>query len=348
MGSAILDSIGPGTGALILGLLIGLAFGALAEKSRLCLRRSLIGEDRAEARGVWAAALAVAILGTQAAVASGVISFADHRFLASDLPAVAIIVGGIAFGIGMVLTRGCLSRLTVLAGTGNLRAALSVTAAAIVAHSAMTGILSPVRVTLTSWTLPVGTEASLAGLPGGALVWTPILAGLALWVAWASEASIAQLLRGALIGLLVPIAWVGTGALLADPFDPVPLEALSFTSPISDALFWLIASTSVAAGFGVAFLGGTLLGSLASATVGQRLAPKSFSAPGETVRYLSGAAMMGLGGVLAGGCTIGAGLSGIPTLSVAAILALASIAAGTLAAQILFGGARHAAQAQPT
>ena len=71
---------------------------------------------------VWATALATAILGTQGAVAAGWISFADHRLLTPDLPYAAILLGGLAFGAGMVLTRGCASRLTVLAGTGNLRA----------------------------------------------------------------------------------------------------------------------------------------------------------------------------------------------------------------------------------
>jgi uncharacterized membrane protein YedE/YeeE len=47
-------------------------------------------------------------------------------------------------------------------------------------------------------------------------------------------------------------------------------------------------------------------------------------------RSLSGAALMGVGGVFAGGCTVGAGLSGVATLSVAALLALGSIVAGML------------------
>ncbi len=46
---------------------------------------------------------------------------------------------------------------------------------------------------------------------------------------------------------------------------------------------------------------------------------------------MGGAVLMGIGGVLAGGCTVGAGLSGVPTLSLAAILALGAIAAGAMA-----------------
>ena len=60
---------------------------------------------------------------------------------------------------------------------------------------------------------------------------------------------------------------------------------------------------------------------------------QAFETAQQTRYYFLGAFLMGVGGVLAGGCTIGAGLAGIPTLSIAAILALAAIAAGGLFAQ---------------
>jgi uncharacterized membrane protein YedE/YeeE len=133
-----------------------------------------------------------------------------------------------------------------------------------------------------------------------------------------------------LIGLLVPVAWVGTGYVLYDDFDPVAMESLSFTSPAADTLFWSIASTSISAGFGAGLIGGVLVGSLIAALSFRSFAWQSFSSPRETGRYAAGAVMMGVGGVLAGGCTVGAGLAGLPSLSVAALLALSSIAAGGL------------------
>jgi len=81
-------------------------------------------------------------------------------------------------------------------------------------------------------------------------------------------------------------------------------------------------------------IGGALLGALASALLGGRFTWVSFGSPGETGRYMTGGALMGFGGVLAGGCTVGAGLAGVPTLSFAAILALASIAAGGVLANL--------------
>ena len=323
-------------------LALGLAFGALAQITRFCLRRALVGEDRKQAAGVWLTALAVAVLGTQAAVAQGWIDFGDHRFMAADMPVLAIVVGGLMFGVGMVLTRGCISRLTVLTASGNLRALTVVVIFAITAHAALKGVLSPLRTTLGSVTLPVDSAA----LPGKPLIWTVVIAAAALLFALRSGNRPVMLALAALIGLLVPLGWVGTGFLLYDDFDPIAMESLAFTSPMTDALFFTVASTAIPAGFGTGLIGGVLLGALAAALLSRGFQWQSFSSPSETGRYLAGGALMGFGGVLAGGCTVGAGLSGIPTLSIAAILAVASMAVGALATNRALG-AVPAARAHP-
>lgn len=316
--------------SIVLALVLGLAFGALAERTKFCFRRSVIGADRREAAGVWLTALAFALIGTQAASAAGLISFADHRFMAADLPWLAIVTGGLLFGVGMVLTRGCVSRLTVLMGSGNLRALSVLLVFALVAHATLKGVLAPVRTTLGAQTIPLGEMTSLAALPGGAALWSALIAAGALLFALRSGNRWNMLAGGALIGLLVPAAWVGTGYVLLDEFDPIAMESLSFTSPAADTLFYAVASTSIAPGFGVGLLGGVVAGAALSALAFRAFRWQSFSSPRETGRYMAGAALMGVGGVLAGGCTVGAGLSGVPTLSVAAILAIVSIAAGAL------------------
>ncbi|WP_425099070.1 YeeE/YedE family protein [Tropicibacter sp. S64] len=312
--------------AVYFALILGALYGVFAEQTKFCFRRALIGEDRRAASGVWLTALAAALIGTQAAVWQGWISFDDHRFMNADLPWLAIVVGGLIFGAGMVLTRGCASRLTVLTGSGNLRALTVLAVFAVVAHATLKGTLAPIRTTLAAQTVALDNAA----LPGNALIWTAILALAALAFAARSGARPVSLILAASLGLLVPLGWVGTGFLLYDDFDPITLESLSFTSPWSETLFWSIASTSIPAGFGVGLIGGVLGGALLSALASRRFQWQSFSSPAETGRYMTGAVLMGVGGVLAGGCTVGAGLSGVPTLSIAAILALASIAAGTL------------------
>ena len=327
------ENLTPKGASVWLGLGLGLAFGVLAEITRFCLRRGLVGagRDRRPALGVWFIAFAVALAGTQAAVALGWIGFGSHRFLAAELPWLAVLGGGAAFGAGMVLTRGCASRLSVLAASGNLRAATVLVVFAITAHATLKGALAPLRTALGSFTVPLGEAASLAALPGGAAFWTALgVTGLVAFAA-RSGAGWRLLLPAGAIGALVPAGWAGTGLLLFDEFDPIAMQSLSFTAPATETLFWTIAGTAVPAGFGTGLVGGVLGGALASALIARRFRWQSFESSAQTGRYLAGAVLMGFGGVLAGGCTVGAGLSGIPTLSVAAILAVLAMAGGAIA-----------------
>ncbi|TNF65119.1 MAG: YeeE/YedE family protein [Rhodobacteraceae bacterium] len=325
----------PREASVLFALALGLAFGILAERTGFCLRRSVVGEDSMQARGVWLTALAVSLLATQAAVALGWIAFDAHRFLAPGLPVLAIALGGLAFGAGMVLTRGCASRLLVLGGSGNLRALLVLVVFAIVAHATMKGVLAPLRTGLGGITVDLGQWASLSALPGGAWGVTLVIAASALWVALRSGNRVTALAGGALIGLLAAIGWVGTGFVLQDEFDPIAHESLSFTAPAADSLFFALAATSIPAGFGTGLVGGVLLGALVASLFAGSFRWQSFESPAQTGRYMAGAALMGVGGVLAGGCTLGAGLSGTATLGVSAFLALAFIVLGALGAQAL-------------
>ncbi|MDE0060945.1 MAG: YeeE/YedE thiosulfate transporter family protein [Defluviicoccus sp.] len=320
------EELTPLAASVLLGLALGLAYGVLAQRSAFCLRRSLVGRwrDCLPALGAWAMALACAIAGTRLAVAIGLISFEEHRFLAVDLPLASVLVGGALFGAGMVLTGGCASRLTVLVGTGNLRALLVLVVFAVVALAAMKGALAPLRLALGAASIP-GGGASLADLPGGE-IW-PLALALALAVlALRSTTPLSHLAMAGAIGLLVPLGWVGTGFLLLDDFDPIPVQSMGFTGPMADTLFWTVAATSIPAGFGTGLAAGVLAGSLAAALAAGEFRWQSLEGPRQTGRYLAGAAMMGVGGVLAGGCTVGAGLSGVSTASLAALLALAAMA----------------------
>lgn len=314
---------------LIGGLVLGLIFGIAAQISRFCLRRAVAGpsEERGAAGAVWLSALTTAILGFAAAAAFGLVDLSGHRYLAADLPVAALILGGLAFGTGMVLTRGCVSRLTVLSATGNLRALFVLAIFAVTAHATLKGVLAPLRTSLGSLSVeaPVG---SLFASPLGALVLLVPVAALAGWLALRTRPGVVNLTLGGVIGLVAVGGWMMTSVLLFDEFDPLPVQSAAFTLPWSDTLFWTIASTAIPAGFGVGFIGGVLAGSFLSAAARKELTLQSFDSPAQTLRYSGGGILMGLGGVLAGGCTVGAGLSGVATGSVAALIALASIAFG--------------------
>ncbi len=333
------EDLTPLTASVLLGLALGGAYGALAQRSALCLRRGLVGPSREclPALGAWAMALASAVAGTRLAVAAGLVSFEAHRFLAPDLPVASALLGGALFGTGMVLAGGCVSRLAVLTGAGSLRALLVLLVFAVAAHAAMKGVLAPLREAVGAATVPGGGAAALTGLPGGE-VWPLGLAFAAALFALRSGAPFSHLAMAAAVGLLVPLGWVGTGFLLQDDFDPIPLQSLGFTGPMAATLFWTVAATSIPAGFGTGLAAGAVAGSLAAALAAGEFRWRSLEGPRQTGRYLAGAVLMGVGGVLAGGCTVGAGLSGVSTASLAALLALAAMAASARAAGAVLPG----------
>ena len=313
--------------SLYFALGLGVLFGVFSEQVKFCFRRALIGSDRAQAAGVWAMALLVAVMGTHYFVTTDIIAFDDHRFM-GNFPIVQIVLGGLAFGAGMVLTRGCVGRLTVLGATGNLRAMTALLIFAVVAHATLKGVLSPLR-TATGNIGPTIDALSLSDVFGSTLPLV-IIAVITGGIIWRSGSSIISLFSGAIIGALVVAGWVGTGFLLYDDFDPIGFESIAFTSPWTDSIFWTLASTSVSAKFGVGLIGGVLAGAFLSAAVSGRLSWQSFDGPAHFGRFAAGASLMGFGGVLAGGCTIGAGLSGIPSLGIVPITALLSIAVGAV------------------
>ena len=294
--------------SVVLGLALGAVYGMLAQRSGFCLRRSLVGEwsECLPALGVWVMGLALAIAGTQAAVAAGIVSFDAHRFLAPDLPVVSVLTGGALFGAGMVLSGGCVSRLTVLAGSGNLRSALVLVVFAVVAYATMKGVLAPLRTTLGGLTVDSGGRVALTALPGGA-VWAWALAFALAVLALRSGAASRHLAMAAGIGLLVPLGWAGTGYVLLDDFDPVPLQSLGFTGPMADTLFWTMASSADSGGF--RHRPGRRRDrrqSLPHRSAAGEFRWSSLEGPRQTGRYLAGAATDG-GGRRAGGRVHGGG-----------------------------------------
>lgn len=321
---------------IVFGLALGVLFGVAGQIAQFCLRRAVAGDAARDkgAAAVWILALATAIGSFQLASWLGFIELTENRLLTTELPYAAIIIGGLMFGIGMVLTRGCVSRLTVLSASGNLRALGVLIVFAIVAHATIKGVLAPLRVALAETTIVV-PFASFAEIKALSLVISLALLVGAFQLARMSNARRSHLALGVFIGLLVTLGWFGTNTLLVDEFDPLPVQSLAFTLPWSETLFWTIASTSIPAGFGTGLIAGVFLGAGISAFIRGEFALQSFEGPEQTVRYVAGGTLMGVGGVLTGGCTIGAGLSGTALLSVAATLALISIIVGGVLASYL-------------
>ena len=142
-------------GTLAFGaLLIGLVFGFMAQRSRFCLRSAVIEFARNQMGGkltVWLFAFATAVGATQALAWAGLFDASNARQIAARGSLSGAAIGGALFGVGMILARGCSSRLLVLAAQGNLRSLLSGLVFAVTAQAALTGALSPLRLAISEW-----------------------------------------------------------------------------------------------------------------------------------------------------------------------------------------------------
>lgn len=328
-----LGEMTPFFAAFLSALAIGGLLGWSAQRSRFCLRQAIVGKtlsSRANAAGTWAIALLVALVGSQWLLTQDVVAFEDHLLYAESLPYLAIIVGGVLFGIGMVLTRGCASRLTVLAASGNLRALYVVILFAIVAHATLKGVLSPARQWVTSVTMDAGGP-----LPQiAAYVIAALALGVIVWSWRLGQIRGATAIYAAIIGALVPLTWGVTGYVLYDDFDVILLQQISMTLPLTDTLFYTIAASSTQLGFSVGLILGLIAGAFVASALYRETQFQSFEDAGQWRRYTVGAVLMGFGAVIAGGCTLGAALSGLPILSVAGSLTFVSIIAGAKAAAL--------------
>lgn len=315
--------------------LIGLCFGATGQATGFCLMRGLANSwtlgDTRKLRS-FVLAMAVALLGSQALAASGLVALEASHYASATPSWLAIPLGGVLFGYGMTLANGCGARALVLLGSGNLRSFVVLTCLGLAAYMALSGVLAPLRIWLegmTTLVLPARDLPGAIGIP--AWLTSLVLGGILLaWVfsSAAFRASPRDWLGGLIIGLLVPAGWYATGVLGHDDFEPVRLASLTFIAPIGEALQYLMLSTGTRLGFGVSVVGGVIVGALAMALLRRDLILRAFDGPGQMLRSMTGGALMGIGGVMALGCSIGQGLSGMSTLALTAFAALAGIVAG--------------------
>jgi uncharacterized membrane protein YedE/YeeE len=327
------DHFGDNLALLIGGAVIGAIFGAFAQQSRFCLRAAAIEFSRGQIGGkvaIWLIVFSTAITGTMLLSAFDLFTATEARQLASPQSLSGAAIGGLMFGTGMVLARGCSSRLLVLSATGNLRALLSGLVFAVVAQASLHGFLSPLREALATplTTLSIGSNdllvlSSVSEQTALGLVLLGLAASLllALWRKvgiWKTVASFA-------VGACIPLAWWFTNAMTSIAFEPVQLESLSFTGPSADTLMLFLSSPGSMIDFDVGLVPGVFIGAFLAAWVTGELKLQGFEGGGSMRRYLAGAALMGFGGMLAGGCAVGAGVTGASIFALTAWVTLFAI-----------------------
>ena len=332
------------------GFVLATVFGFVANKTNFCAMGAVSDMLHMGSRGrlgAWFFAMGLAILGTQALHAAELVDLAGAMYLSPNFGWVGYIVGGVAFGVGMTLAAGCGQRNLVRFGGGNLKALVVLLVLGITAYTTVRGLLGLARITVFE---APNVDLELHGLDGqglatllapvlgmddagGARMVLAVLFGGSLMAFALAQStfrrSFDNLLAGIVIGAVITCGWFVTGYIGNDDFEPVPLESMTFVAPTGNVINYLMTFTGSTINFGIAAVLGMIAGSFVYAVASGSFRIETFSTRSEMVSHLAGGLLMGFGGVLALGCTIGQGVTGMSTLAAGSLIAVASIIFGS-------------------
>jgi uncharacterized membrane protein YedE/YeeE len=343
------------------GFALAFAFGLVAARTNFCTMGALsdiVNMGHWGRMRMWLLAIAVAIAGTTLLAYTGQIDLSKSVPQRPVIAWLSLLVGGGLFGVGMTLAGGCANKNLLRVGGGSARSLVVLVFLAIASYMTLKGLfgqwraalLDPMRIDLAAygWTdASLGTAlARLTGMaPRTALptVAAVVCAALIVFVFKDRRfrANRAQVAGATVLGALVAAGWYLTGHLgygeNPDTLETVyfatnsrTLESLSFVGPMAYLLELLMLWTdkSLHASFGIVTVLGVVAGSAAHALSTGRVRWEGFASLTDMRNQLAGAVLMGFGGVTAMGCTIGQGLTGVSTLAIGSLLAVAGIVGG--------------------
>ena len=334
----LVDRIGEAPTALLFGAVTGIVFGVAAQRSRFCLRASAVEFARGRfgpRMAVWFLCFSTAVAWVQAAALAGMLRPSEARMMAVPGSWSGALIGGLMFGVGMILSRGCSGRLLVLAATGNLRSIVSGLIFAVVAQMSLGGWLAPARNWLAALAVTEGghnldlLRVTGLGHEGGLAIGLGF-AALALYLVRRHALPAQILFFGSGVGFAVALGYVLTFTLASISFEPTTVESMTFTGPSAQTLMFFL-SDGTTVDFSIGMVPGVFVGSFIAAAFARELAFQGFDGVVSMQRAMIGAALMGFGGMLAGGCSIGNGVSGTSIFAGTAWLALSCMWIGAVA-----------------
>jgi uncharacterized protein len=359
-------------GVLALVFVGAVVVGAVVNKTNFCTMGAVsdwVSMNDTSRLRAWLLAIAIALGGVLLLEAGGYAQLVETTFppyRSVNFAWLRYILGGLLFGFGMVLASGCGNKTLIRIGGGNLKSVVVLVIAAIMSYAMLWtdfyGIvfdswISPLTINLGRYGIrSQELGAIVAGLAGTAnapaihlALGGAIVLGLLAFVLGSAEfrRNRDHVLAGIVVGLAVVGGWYLTGGKIgqawkdwAEMADAVPsrvqVQSLTFISPMGDTVRYLTEPGNLyLINFGIAALVGVLVGSWLYSAISGTFQVEWFPSVKDFATHVVGAVLIGVGGVLAMGCTIGQGITGVSTLALGSILALVSIIAGAVLAMKL-------------
>lgn len=336
--AALSPGMQAGVLSAIAGLVGGLMLGTGAQASGFCtlgaLETAVFGRDWRLLR-LWGVVLGVAIIGTQLGHSAGIIDI-GHTIYSSFvwIPA-ASIVGGLIFGYGMAMAGNCGFIALLRAGSGDIRSLVIVVVLGIASFVTLSGPLARLRMTLFPIEPQDGQTGvtvsfeSWLGIPGDL---TAILIATPMFLWGISHRGIHRspgcVFFAVLTGLSIVWCFAATTAIHRASMEGVFVEGPSFSAPVGRTILYLMTSSGNLPSFSVGMIFGTFLAGVIWSIITGRFRWEACDDPRELGRQMGGAVLMGIGGVIAMGCSVGQGLSAFAVLAWSGPITLLAIGVG--------------------
>ena len=335
--------LSPSALTFMCGLLAGGVLGVAGRAGRFCtlamLEDAFFGADTRRLKS-FALAAAVALVATQLLASFGLVDLSRSIYLTSSIPLGGAILGGFMFGIGMALVGTCGFGTLVRIGGGDLRAIVVFLVLGVSALAAMRGLTGFLRVGLIEplslrlpETMSQGIDVLLSTVLGSYARPAAVSIAAVALAAWAlADGRLVKsprlLLSGLAVGSAVAFGWFATGWLGNDDFDPARVASLTFVAPLGNTVLYIATLSGSRADFAIGSVAGVILGSFVAAMFSHVFRWEACDDARELKRHMVGALLMGTGGIMSMGCTIGQGLSAFSTLALSAPLTMLAITCG--------------------
>lgn len=335
----MLEVVSEATLVALAGALGGLLLGLAARLGRFCTLGAIedyfYGGSDLRMR-MWGVAIGVAICGTFGLSALGFLNLPETLYLAQSWSPTASVLGGLTFGYGMALAGNCGYGALARLGGGDLRAFLIVLVMGIAAYITLGGPLSALRI----WAFPTTpTDGPLPGIAHGLSAWTGlsvnaigITIGAAILGATIAPQrvrhSLPTLFWGAVVGVAVISGWAGTQWVASNGFEATRVVSHTFSAPIGETMLYIMTSSGNAPSFATGSVAGVLIGAFVGSLIKGHFRWEACEDPRELRRQIVGAFLMGVGAIVAVGCSIGQGISAFSVLAFSAPLTFIAILAG--------------------